>query len=149
MEFFNADFFSKHGRTILWVIGGVVVTFLIFHAGLVVGSHQGLRPRADGTERGFRPSLGFGFGMPTLPDGYMPRGHGAVGVITSVALPTMMIEEPDGDSETVLLATTTLIDSASYAASSSALTAGMHVIVFGDPDESVERINAKVIHVLP
>jgi len=146
MKFFNTDFFSKHSRVLLWSVGAAIVAFLIFHAGVVVGSHQAMRAHSGtlGMEHGFRPP----FGIPELPDGYMPRSHGVVGMITSVTLPTLLVQEPNGDVETVYLATTTLIDNSSYAASSSALTAGLRVVIFGDPDESVERINAKVIHLV-
>jgi len=134
-------------RVTLWSAAAFLGLFLVFHAGIVVGSHQGLRPH--GGVHGFRPP----FGAPTgfiLPDGYIPRGHGAVGDIATVTLPTLTIVEPNGDIETVLVATSTIVDGPGHAAtSSSALRHGLRVIIFGDPDESAERINAKVIHVLP
>ena len=144
MKFFNTHI-APHARWIALAVAAVLVALLIFHAGLVAGTHQAPRPR--GGMHGFRPS----FGTPAsfmLPDGYMPRGHGAVGTIATVTLPTLTITERSGDSETVLLATTTLIDSA-QGTSSSMLIPGARVIIFGEPDETVERINAKVIHILP
>lgn len=127
-------------------IAAVLLAFLIFHAGAVVGSHQGLRPH--GGMHGFRPPYGAPTGF-MLPDGYLPRGHGAVGTITTVTLPTITITERSGDTETVLIATTTRIEIGPIATTSRALVPGTRVIIFGDPDETVERINAKVIHVLP
>jgi hypothetical protein len=145
MEFFKTHL-SPHVRWVLLGIAGILLALLIFHAGLVVGSHQGMRGRMG--ERGFHPPFGAPAGF-IMPDSYLPPGHGAVGTITTVTLPTLTITEPNGDTETVFVATTTHIDGGSRAASSSALTSGMRVIIFGEPDESIERINAKVIHIVP
>ena len=144
MEFLKKNL-SPTTRWILLGIAAVLVALLIFDAGIAVGAHAGLRMRSGGEERGFRP-----FGAPgfVLPDGYMPRGHGAVGTIATVTLPTLTITEPEGDIETVLVSTTTVIDSP-QGSTTNLLTPGVRVIIFGDPDESVERINAKVIHLLP
>jgi hypothetical protein len=123
MEFFKTIVLTKNTRIVLWSVAGVLLAFLIFHAGLVAGSYRGMRH----------------------------RGHGVVGIIATVALPTLTITEPNGDTETVFLATTTRVESTSsgVGTSTSALVARKRVIIFGDPDEARERINAKVIHILP
>lgn len=144
MEFFKTIVLTKNIRIILWSATGILLAFLIFHAGLVAGAHRGLRSHGGGY--GFRPPFGApGF---MLPDGFLPPGHGAVGIIATVALPTLTITQPNGDSKTVFLATTTRIDGP-RSTSASALVPGKRVIIFGDPDEVVEGINAKVIHILP
>ncbi len=126
------------------IIGALLLAALIFHAGVVVGSHREAFGRF-GMERGFRSSF-FPGGF-ELPYGSIPNTHGAVGTITAVTLPTRTLQTRDGTNETILVGTSTSIRDKG-AADTKALIVGTQAIVLGEPD-SQDRIDAKLIHILP
>ncbi|MBU6321598.1 MAG: hypothetical protein KGI78_02200 [Patescibacteria group bacterium] len=123
----------------LAALGAVVVALLIFHAGVAVGSREALRARG--------PRL-FAFGSSTagLPHVFIVHGHGAIGSVTSVAQGSFTLLTRDGSSETVEIATTTAVRSASGEASTTALAAGDTVLVLGAP-ASDGAIRADVIRI--
>lgn len=132
-------FFSSRGvRLTAGVVGALLVAALIFHA------HRGEFGRF-GRERGFRPPF-FPVGI-EFPRDFISGGHGAVGTITALTLPTFALETREGTSETILVGTSTLIRSRGTG-NAQALSAGDQVVVLGEPD-SQGRIDAKFIRILP
>ena len=138
---------SKKVRLTVGIIGALILALLIFHAGVVFGSHRnsfGGPSDRSGMDRGFRP--------PFMPDGFeMPRGfipnkHGAVGAITAITLPTFTMETREGTSKTILVSTSTMIRSMG-GADAKALLVGNKIIVLGEPDNQ-GRIDAKLIRIL-
>ncbi len=136
-------FFTKNTRYIWWGVFAIIVALLIFHAGVVVGSHQNVRGRlvlrsAD-MLGGFIPS-----------EAYVESGHGAVGTIESVTLPTFMLETRGGTAQKILVSTSTVITGGN-ATDMSALSSGQTVIVIGDPDDTDDQgyLEARMVHILP
>src|SRR6185437_6953947 len=95
-------FFSKNIRFVLWGAFAFIIAFLIFHAGVVVGSHQPMRGRMAFDTRvgpgGFASGIVGGF-MPK--EGYVESGHGAVGTIATVTLPTFTLTSRGGETEKI------------------------------------------------
>jgi hypothetical protein len=143
------DFISS--KKVHWtagVIGVLILALLIFHTGVVVGSHRDLfsgSPVRPGTDHGFRsPFLPGGF---ELPHGFIPNSHGAVGAIMAITLPSVTMQTREGTSQTILISTSTIIRSMS-GADTKTLSVGNQIIVLGKPDNQ-GRIDAKLIRILP
>lgn len=140
---------NRKVRITLSIVGVIILALLVFHAGVVVGSHRGLPSRDNANRgamnRGFRSSfLPNGF---ELPHGSMQNGHGAVGTITTVALPELTIDTREGVSTSILVSTSTLIRNMS-AQNDTRFSVGDKIIVLGEAD-SQGRITAKIINVFP
>ncbi len=121
-------FFTKNTKWFFWGLAALLVAFLIFHAGFVVG-RDSMRPH----------------GRPMFV-GFVDRGHGAIGVVSGVSGNTITLTEPDGDTETVTFASTTPIR---FNDGTSTLKIGQHIIIVGAPDETHETIQAKFIRIAP
>jgi len=130
--------FSKHTRVVLWVLLGAFVALLIFIAGVSVGERHGEHPHGA-------PGAPFWPGGVALPEGFVTRGHGAVGTIASVTLPTLTLRERDGDTVVAHVASGTPI------AGAAALAPGQFVIIIGDPAQSGNEdfVDARFVRVLP
>jgi len=138
---------SKKVRLTVGVIGALILALLIFHAGVVFGSHRdsfGGPPRPD-MGRGFRPPF-FPNGF-ELPRGFIPNNHGAVGAITAITLPTLTMETREGTNKTIFVGTSTMIRNGDDSKTAT-LSVGNQIIVLGDTN-SEGRINAKLIRILP
>lgn len=144
---------SKSFQGILIGIGISIVGLLIFQAGVMVGQHKAQfgdrlgghfeRNFVDMERGGFPSPQGFGFGEP-LP----PGGHGAVGEVISVTLPTFVIAGPDNLEKTVTVTDDTLIREFRDELSIDGIETGKFVVVLGEPnDDGV--IEAKLIRFLP
>ena len=142
MKDFEDFIFSKRARWIGGIVLAIILALLIFHAGVAFGRHHGPFGRRD--EHGFRhPFFPGGF---SLPHGFIPNSHGAVGVVTSVSLPTVAMQTRDGMSQTIFISTSTIIKNAG-GTSAAALKVGSQIIVLGEPDGQ-GRVDAKLIRVI-
>ena len=143
MEEFKKWVLSEKVRWILYGFGVFFVALLIFHAGVVTGSHRHFSDR---------PGPGFGFRGPgfnvQMPRGFIYNGHGAVGTIQSVSTSSITLQTRDGTTQTVLLTGKTSIRTASGAASSTALSVGQQVIILGTPNDD-GTISADLIRATP
>ena len=148
MKEFENIISSKKVRLTAGVIGALILALLIFHAGVVFGSHRnsfGGPSSRSGMNRGFRPPfLPSGF---ELPHGFIPNSHGAVGTITAITLPTLTMETREGTSQTILVGTSTMVRDMRDGTTTT-LSVGNQIIVIGQPD-SRGRIDAKLIRMLP
>ena len=148
MKDFKNFISSKKVRLVAGVVGVVILSFLIFHAGVVFGTHHNSfggpfdRPNMG---RGFRPPF-FPGGF-ELPHGFMPNLHGAVGAITEITLPTLTMETREGTNQTIFVSTSTMIRNGDDS-NMAALSVGSQIIVLGDTN-SEGRIDAKLIRILP
>ena len=150
MATFEDYFFVKSTRWYIWGGLAIILAALIFHAGVVVGSHRPLmQGRGPGAAGDFNAQIPFGGGDVTLPQGFMPGGHGALGTIASITLPTLTLTSRDGVTLHVEVSSTTLIAGTSANAAST-LHAGDTVIVVGDPDDTASdgAVDARLIRVL-
>lgn len=132
---------STTSTVVVIVLGEVLVGLLIFHAGVAYGERNAF-DRMNGTQES-PPPFGFGF----LPHGFIPEGHGAVGTITAVTLPTFTLEERDGDEEVVRVSSSTNIRA--DVGTDTTLQIGDAVVVIGEPNSDSEQMNAQLIHIVP
>ena len=145
--------FTKNTKWILWGLGALVLAALIFHAGVVVGSHDRGMPGHNFDKAWFDAQIPFGGGTLPLPQGFIPGGHGAFGTISSVALPAITVTTRDGVTLTVNVDSDTQIVGATPEGTSSpsALKVGDTIIVLGDPDDtsSSTAVDARLIRIVP
>ncbi len=137
---------SRKVRFAAGTIGALILALLVFRAGVVVGSHRGQFRGDLSREHGFRSP--FFLGNFEMPHGFLQDGHGAVGSITAITLPTFLIETRDGANQTILISTSTLIRDMHAPDATTTLSVGDRIIVLGDPDNQ-GRINARIINVFP
>ncbi len=144
MKNFRDFIASKNVHLAAVAFGVLFLALLIFHAGVVFGSHRGPFNRPE-AEREFRSP--FFPGNFAFPHGFIPNTHGAVGTVTALTLPTFTMETREGVTKTILVSTSTAIRSAGPA-EATALSKGDQVIILGELD-SEGRIAAKLIRILP
>jgi hypothetical protein len=131
--------FTHSTRWILWTLAALVIAALIFLAGMSFGER---RVRHERDETTFASS--FLGGLP-LPNGFITRGHGAVGTVMSVSAAAFTLKERDGDTVDVTLASTT------PRSGTSTIATGEFVVVIGDPTTTpggAESIDARFVRIL-
>jgi hypothetical protein len=131
--------FVKNTRYLLWGFGGVVLLLLVYHAGFVAGEHVH-RTGMPG-ERGGGPLNGF------MPKEAFIAGHGAVGAVATVTLPTFTMLTRGGYTQLVETSSSTVFTGGS----ADDLKQGVVVIVIGDPHESDTEpdLDARIVRLLP
>ena|ERR1035437_5737438 len=144
MKYFEKILASKKTLWAAGVLLAIILAGLIFHAGVVVGSHRGSFGN-PGMRGEFRPPF-FPEGF-AMPHGFIQDGHGAVGTITTLSLPTFLMQTREGTSQTIFVSTSTIIQNMG-APDTATLATGDNVLVLGSPD-SQNRIDAKIIRILP
>lgn len=143
-------FFNKKTKWVLWGAFAFMLSLLVFHAGFVLGQHQPMHGRT-GTINGMPPQGMFdGQLYNLLPrQGFMENGHGAVGTIATITLPTFLLESRDGLTQTVYAGSSTMV-TGGRVADTSALMRGEVVVVLGDPADTDDGyLDARIIHILP
>ena len=146
MATFEDYLFTKNSKWFIWGGLGLLLAGLIFHAGVVVGSHRHVG-QGRGLGMGFEAHMPFGGGM-MLPQGFMPGGHGALGTIAAITLPTLTLTSRDGTTLRVEVGSTTLI-AGTAVNDPSTLQVGDTIIVIGDPNDTDEpgEVDARLIRV--
>ncbi len=132
---------SKAGVAVIVIIGEVVIGLLIFHAGVAFGERRIFHDMHD-PSHGPIPEFGF------FSHSFIPRGHGVVGTVTAVSLPTFTVATREGESETVTVGSSTVIRGFPGVTENS-LTVGQEVTVLGDPENSAEEFTARFINIAP
>jgi hypothetical protein len=84
-----------------------------------------------------------------LPHSFIPGGHGAVGTIATITPPTFTLTTREGEVETVVIGTTTLLRNEQAPLRIEDLRPGQNVVVLGDPHSETEGMQARLIRVLP
>lgn len=141
-KLFESETFHK----VIIVTGLLLSALVIFESGVFVGVHKaGFSYRmGDNYYRAFGKtnSLSRGFGEE------LPSGHGVVGKILSVNLPTFVVADRENTEKTVRISTHTDIRFMRDIASTSALKPADFVVVIGSPNDSSE-VEATLIRILP
>lgn len=137
---------SKVVRTILWVLGGLIVLFLVFGLGLSLGY------RRAGFEAGFSENYARNFpggpgGMAGMMGGAMPI-HGAVGTVIDITTSTISLQDDDGDEHFVLVASGTPVREGEQTFALADIKAGEGIAVIGAPNDQ-GQIVARFIRVFP
>ena len=139
-------FFTKNTKWVVWGAAAIILGLLLFHAGVVVGQHEPMRGHMTFNGQG-QPVLGMlsGF-MPAR--GFVEDGHGAVGTIATITLPTFTMQNRDGLTQQIYTGTSTVVTGGT-SADTSALKQGEVVIVIGDPNDTDDQyLDARIIHIL-
>ncbi len=143
-------------KTFHCVLMGLIVavlTLVVFQVGMFVGFRKASFAykygdnyyqmfEGRGTEKGRGPEVG---GM--LRDDFR-GGHGVVGKIIKVSLPTIVVEGSDNLEKVVLIDNNTVIKQFRNQATSSDLKIGDMVVIVGTPDDK-GQIDAKMIRLMP
>lgn len=135
------------------VILVLITLLLVFQAGRFVGFRQAVFSGRLG-DNYFRAMEGPNRGPLGMrgPRGFMtddlPNGHGAVGKIIKINLPTLIVVGPDGLEKVVKVNDETIVRRFRDNIKISELTVGDSVVVIGSADE-VSQIEAKLIRLLP
>lgn len=140
-------FESKTSKNLIIGIVSVAVVFAIFQAGVFVGFHKAsfLFGFGDNYYRAFGKDDGRG--MMLFKDD-MTGGHGAVGRIVKVNLPTFVVVGPDNVEKIITINDKTQIRAFRDATSTSALTMDQFVTVLGNPNEN-GQVEASFIRIMP
>ncbi|MEI6042422.1 MAG: hypothetical protein WCQ00_02540 [bacterium] len=141
----------------------LIVISVVFQAGIFVGYHKAMfyKSTGDNYYRAFNNKGGpAGKGGPEqfdefMKDANLPGGHGAVGKIVSINLPTIVVASPDNIEKTINISKDTLIRQFREDINSKDLKIGDYIIVLGEisgtdtspSDKGI--INAKLIRLLP
>lgn len=137
---------SENFKFVAMITVAILALILAFQAGMAFGFH-----RASFTYR-LDQNYGRTFGRTTdrlmLPGPQAPGGHGAFGKIVSVSDSSILIAADNHPEQQVTFGADTLIKDLDANASSTALTAGSYVIVFGDPTDA-GSIDARLIRIVP
>jgi len=139
-------FESKVAFRILVGVGIVVVSLLIFSAGITVGFHKASFGRAwgDNYERNFgmRPNRSM------FDRDNFPNANGAVGKIIKIQLPTIIVQDKDNTEKVILIKDDTKIQKMMSVVKPSDLTVDDYVVVIGSPNNQ-GQIEAKLIRIMP
>ncbi len=141
-NFFSKLRRSKKKHVALCVAGEIIVLLLVFHAGISYGERRVFH-RLGVLQNRHMPEFGF------LSHSFIPQGHGMVGIITEVALPTITLQTREGNNEVVKISTSTIIRDNNTPSAPQNLIMGVHIMVLGDPENNTEQFTARFINILP
>ena len=130
---------SRTGTAVVVATGITLTGLLVFHAGVAYGERQVYHRMHQNSSH---PPFGF------FSHSFIPETHGAVGTITEIALPMLMVKTRDGGIETIIVSSTTLLRGTSGAPSD--LEVGQNITVLGEPDGAdIKSMQARFITVSP
>lgn len=139
-------FESRVTFRILCVIGVIIISLLIFRAGMTVGFHKASFGRAWGEnyERNFgmRPDRQM-FGRDNFPN-----ASGAIGKIIKIELPNIIVEDKDNTEKVILVKEDTKIQKMMSSVKTSDLALDDFVVIIGSPNGQ-GQIEAKLIRIMP
>lgn len=147
---------SKFFKGAIITLATLIVLLFVFQAGRFVGFRQaGFSYRmGDNYYRAFEGGPRGGLALRSLSGGggmmggNLPGGHGAVGKVVKVSLPTIIISTPDNLEKTILFRVDTSIRRFRDNASSSDIKVGDMIVVIGEPNQD-SVIEAKLVRLLP
>jgi len=137
---------SKIALKVLCVIGIIIVSLLIFSAGVTVGFHKASFGRAWGE------NYARNFGM--MPNRQMfgrdnfPNANGAIGKIIKITLPTIIVQDKDNTEKVILIKNDTKIQKMISEVKPSDLAIDDFVVIIGSPNTQ-GQIEAKLIRIMP
>ncbi|MDE2041379.1 MAG: hypothetical protein KGI59_03310 [Patescibacteria group bacterium] len=146
-SYFSSGTVSK----IILVLAIVLIALVIFQAGMIVGYHRGVFAGDwDGNyERSvFDPHSVFAPLMRDFSRGDVMNGHGTIGEITDLSLPTLMVKGPGTIEQVVAVSPTTTVRVMHMPATIQDLRTGEQIVVIGEPGMN-GQINASFIRVIP
>lgn len=135
------------------VLAGLAAALGIFWLGTIVGFRQ-----AEFSSRwaghysevfsGMRSPFSFGSGGMMQGSDVLVTGNGAIGTVTAVSLPTLVVKNPNEAEKVVTIGAQTVIRKFRSAATSTDIHQGDFITVIGTPDDQ-GRIKATFIRIMP
>jgi hypothetical protein len=139
---------SKKIRTVLWILGGLIVLFVVFGLGIAVGYDRA--GFAAGFDRNyFRIFFG---GPPSGPVGMMAPPmpvamHGVVGTVIDFGSSTISVENQENNEQSVAVSSDTVIRDGNDTIMISGVMVGDQIAVIGEPNAE-GQIAARFIRVI-
>jgi hypothetical protein len=139
---------NKVARGIIFIICILIVLLFVFQAGMTVGYSRAVYSSklGDNYYRAFGPEGRMRF-MRGFPGNDLPGGHGVVGKIVRLSLPTITVASPDNVEKIVLITNNTIIRKFRDTLSQTDLKLDDTVVVLGSPNSSGE-VEAKLIRLM-
>ena len=139
-------FESKIAFRILCVLGVIIVSLLIFSAGVTVGFHKASFGRAWGDN--YEHNFGMRPNHPMFGQDNFPNANGAIGKIIKITLPTIIVQDKDNTEKVVLIKDDTKIQKMMSIIKPSDLATDDFVVIIGSPNTQ-GQIEAKLIRIMP
>jgi hypothetical protein len=144
-NFFESPKSKKYTISVL----ALIIALCIFQAGVFVGFKKAAFSYkfGDNYYRAFGEGR-HGIGMMGSPFGDLSGGHGAVGKIIKITLPTIVVEAPDNTEKVVVLDDDTEIKQFRNSVQADALHVNDFVVVLGSPNDQGQVV-ARLVRLLP
>jgi len=139
-------FESKVAFRILAGVGIVLVSLLIFSAGITIGFHKASFGRAWGDN--YESNFGMKPNRPMFGQDNFPNANGAVGKIIKIQLPTIIVQDKDNTEKVILIKDDTKIQKMMSVIKASDLVVDNFVVIIGSPNNQ-GQIEAKLIRIMP
>lgn len=138
---------TKTFTGILYGVGIVLFVLVIFQAGVYVGYHKA--GFSIGRDVNYYRAYGDrGMFVMGIPPEDLENGHGAVGKIVKVDLPTVIVEGPDNTEKVVMVDSQTEVREFRNVIKVDDLKTGDYVVALGTPNDEAQVV-AKLIRIMP
>lgn len=139
---------SKKVRVVLWVLGELIVLFVVFGLGIAVGyDRAGFAAGFDQNYfQNFYGAVPHGpLGMATPP---MPAAiHGVVGTVIDLSTSTISVKDQQNNEQSVAVSSGTAIRDADNDVTIGSVAVGDRIAVIGEPN-SAGQIDARFIRII-
>ena len=140
---------SKSSFIILRGIEIVIISLLIFYAGIIVGLHKTSYENSWGENY----ERNFGMMQKNRPifdnnNNNFPNAHGAVGKIIKKEFPTIIVQDRDNTEKVILIKNDTQIQKIKEKITQNDLQIDDFIVVIGNPNKQ-GQIEAKFIRIMP
>lgn len=146
---------SKNLRNLLIIICSLIGALVIFQAGILVGFHKAKFSRGLGNNyykvfdaRQMNRVMEQNQPKLLIMGMDVPGGHGAVGKVIQINLPTFIVAGPDNLEKVVRIKSNTAIKFSRSNGTSTDIKIDDNVVVVGTPNENAE-VEAKLIRIIP
>lgn len=139
---------SRKVRAVLWILGGLIVLFVVFGLGIAVGYERA--GFAAGFDRNYY-RIFFG-GLPTGPVGLMappmPAAmHGVVGAVIDIGTSTISVKDQGDNEQSVAVSSGTVIRNGNDTITIGDIVLGDTIAVIGEPNDQ-GQVDARFIRVI-
>lgn len=148
-SFINKLSEPKIFKNIIYTVGIMFVSFLIFQAGMFVGLYKSSfrHDWDDNFFRNFGPRNNGRMIGGDIQDNF-PNAHGAIGKIIKIEFPTMIIADKDNTEKVILITDDTKIRQMRQEGTFDDLKIGTYVVVIGSPNNQ-GQIEARLLRIIP
>lgn len=139
---------SKKVRVVLYILGGLVILFVVFGFGIAVGYQRA--GFAMGFDRNYYKNF---YGMPpgaasgTVAPPMPVAGHGVVGTIIDLGTSTISLTDQANNEHSISISSGTVIRSGNSDSVISDMAVGDQIAVIGEPDSN-GQIDARFIRII-